>query len=247
MGKKLSMVSIKGHTYTGGRGILWDTEIVGLGVRAYKSGRKAYVLSYRANGRKRLVVLGATNVLTLEHARKKARKTLVDIDEGNDPLVEKNRGAVAETFRELCARYIDQHAKPHKKSWDKDEKRLKRHIPGKWNAAIATDITKDQVRALHSKIGKEHPYEANRLLALIQVIFNFADIKPNPARGLHRFREHDRKRIASVDEVKALAEAIDAEESIYMNCWSDCARMWIGRPNALGCQILNRARRSTFH
>ena len=34
--------------------ILWDSHVKGLGVKVYPTGLKAYVLSYRAGGRKRL-------------------------------------------------------------------------------------------------------------------------------------------------------------------------------------------------
>ena len=55
---KLTTSKIKDFTYRGGWDVRWDDAVPGLGVRIYPSGKKAFVLSYRAKGRKRLMVLG---------------------------------------------------------------------------------------------------------------------------------------------------------------------------------------------
>ncbi|HYM42126.1 MAG TPA: hypothetical protein VET46_05070, partial [Steroidobacteraceae bacterium] len=58
----LTKREIDSATYTGvgnARCVLWDDNPVGLGLRIYPSGRKAFVVSYRnANGVKRLPTLG---------------------------------------------------------------------------------------------------------------------------------------------------------------------------------------------
>jgi hypothetical protein len=46
------------------RDVRWDEELAGFGVRVYPSGRKAYVVSYRVQGRKRLLTLGDVHVLS---------------------------------------------------------------------------------------------------------------------------------------------------------------------------------------
>ena len=72
--------------YRGGWDVHWDDKVPGLGVRVYPSGKKAFVLSYRGDGRKRLMVLGRFGAdLTLEQARDTARKHRVGIKEGVDP------------------------------------------------------------------------------------------------------------------------------------------------------------------
>ena len=65
---------IKRYTYSGGWDVRWDTGkggVPGLGVRVYASGRRAYVFSYRAKGRKRLMVLGDCGDMTLDQARRR--------------------------------------------------------------------------------------------------------------------------------------------------------------------------------
>ncbi|MBZ0222576.1 MAG: Arm DNA-binding domain-containing protein, partial [Dokdonella sp.] len=64
---KLTKGSIDRAKYDGtsnARAVLWDEEVSGLGLRVYPSGRKAFVLSYRHMGRKRLIALAAYGVLT---------------------------------------------------------------------------------------------------------------------------------------------------------------------------------------
>lgn len=196
--------------------------MTGFGVRAYPSGKKAYVLSYRVDGRKRLLTLAPVNVLTLDEARKRAIGELAKISTGADPIVARTRNDHAETFRELCGRYIEKHAKPRKKTWQADDRRIKQHVPGSWKALPATAINKRMLKDRHAEIGKQHPYEANRFLALMSKVFAFADIEPNPARGIEKFKETSRKRFALQDEVKALAVEIDKEPSIYVR-----AALWL--------------------
>jgi hypothetical protein len=58
------------------RFVVWDEDPPGFGVRVYPSGRKAFVLSYRVGGRKRLLTVGTYGVLTLDQARTAARAEL---------------------------------------------------------------------------------------------------------------------------------------------------------------------------
>ena len=54
-------------------------------VRVTTSGRKSFVLFYRANGRKRRMTLGTYPAVSLAEARKKARDVLNEVFKGHDP------------------------------------------------------------------------------------------------------------------------------------------------------------------
>ncbi|HEX2239087.1 MAG TPA: Arm DNA-binding domain-containing protein, partial [Gammaproteobacteria bacterium] len=85
----LTKRAIDSMTYRGDNGqrqVAWDDELPGFGVRVYPNGKKAFVLSYRIAGRKRLMTLGSYGQYTVDQARKLARKHLVSIDSGIDPL-----------------------------------------------------------------------------------------------------------------------------------------------------------------
>ena len=51
---------------------VWDNDIPGFGLRVLPSGRKGYVVQYRAGRRSRRISLGPSTVLTCEQARTRA-------------------------------------------------------------------------------------------------------------------------------------------------------------------------------
>src|SRR3569832_2344227 len=71
---KLTKRAIDAMQYEGdgtSRDVRWDDELRGFGVRVYPSGQKAFVLSYRAQGRKRLMTIGAYGVQTVDRRAEK--------------------------------------------------------------------------------------------------------------------------------------------------------------------------------
>jgi len=211
------------HGKDGQRQVSWDDELAGFGVRVYPTGKKAFIVSYRVAGRKRLMTLGTYGQYTVDQARKLARKHLVAIDGGADPLEARQKDAQGETIKDLCSAYIERHAKPHKRSWRDDQRRIDSHLLPAWGNRKAKSITGTDAAALHSKIGKIAPYEANRTLALISKMFELArrwgfvaKDHANPARDIDRFKEHKRDRWVSPEELPRLARAIDAEANVYI-------------------------------
>ncbi len=101
---KLTAKSIKSFRYDGdgkSRDVRWDAGLPGFGLRIYPSGRKGFVISYRADGRKRMMTLRDFGTQTLDQARTRARKHLVAVKDGVDPLEEKYRAAQGESFKDL--------------------------------------------------------------------------------------------------------------------------------------------------
>ena len=218
---KLTKREIDAATYTGennARHVLWDDEVPGFGVRLFPSGKKSFVLSYRTAGRKRMMTIGTYGALTLDQARKAARGELAKVEtQGADPLADREKERRGETLADLCAAYMERHGNA-KKSAAEDQRRIDRHILPKWRTLKAAAIIRADVAALHAKIGKAHPYEANRTLALLSKMFELArrwgfvpDGHPNPARDIDRFKEHKRDRWVTPAELPALAQAINEE------------------------------------
>ena len=230
MATKLTQRGIKSATYRGGWDVRWDSSVTGLGLRIYPSGKKAFLVSYRAHGRKRRMTLGSFGTITLDQARRKARRELGKVEDGRDPLGEREQKAQGETFGELTTKYIEDYAKgprfpehPRKKTWRGDETRLDRNIPATWKGRKVVDIARWDVERLHSQIGALYPYEANRLLSLLGKMFRLAKVwgfikqsADNPAEGIEKFKERKRKRWVKPEELPALAKAIDAEGNIYV-------------------------------
>jgi len=227
--KGLTQATIDKATYKGknnGRYILWDGE--GLGLRVYPSGRKAFVLSYRYHGRKRLLKLGEPgDNLTVKQARRKATSYLNDIDDDLDPLREKQKRNQAATFKEFSDIYKEEHAK-QKKSGRNDISMIKNILNPKLGNIPIRDITREDLAPIHRKIGKEKNkrtekpkiYQANRVLSLLSKMFEFAitegflpENHANPAKRIKPFKEQSRDTWIQHDQLPALAEALDGEKN----------------------------------
>lgn len=202
--------------------IRWDTALPGFGLRLYPSGKKTFVLAYRIAGRKHIMTLGTYGVLTLDQARTKARKTFAQVLDGRDPLEARQKAARGETIKSLCTAYLDRHAKPHKKTWRDDERRINKYILPAWGNLKAESLKRADIAALHTRIGRTRRYEANRIIELLSKMFELArrwgfvpDEHPNPARDIDPYKEEKRDRWVTPEELPRLAEAIDAEQNIY--------------------------------
>jgi integrase len=205
------------------RDVRWDDQVPGLGVRVYVSGRKSFVLSFRHEGRKRLMTLGAFGVVTLDQARDRARRMLVELSDGTDPLAERQRIAQGETIKQLCDAYLERYAKRHKKTWRDDASRIREPILRLWGAHKLTALKRADVAALHRRIGAQHPYAANRVVELLSRMYELAKLwgfldehYPNPARRIAPFHEVKRDRFVTSAELPRLAEAIDSESSPFI-------------------------------
>ncbi len=75
------------------------------------------------------------------------------------------------------------------------------------------DVVRADVARLHHA-GRDAPYQANRVLAVISKMFNLAEawgLRPdgsNPCRHVERFQEHGRERMLSGTELARLGEAL---------------------------------------
>jgi integrase len=218
---KLTKRIIEGLVYKGPaprRDARWDDEISGLGIRVYPSGKKTFILSYRINNRKRLMTLGDFGILTLDQARKMAREELVGVLNDRDPLAKKEKASKEQTVKALCEVYMSRYARIHKKSWQEDDKRLRRHIITKWGNHSISSIQRTDVATFHAHIGQTAPYEANRTLRLLSKIFDLAiqwgfleESHSNPAKSIRLFKEEKRDRWVKPAELPELAKAIDLE------------------------------------
>ena len=74
--------------------IAWDDKLTGFGVRVYPSGRKSYIVNYRAGdgGRKapnKRVMLGRCDRISADRARRMAHQVLGNVAAGGDPANER--------------------------------------------------------------------------------------------------------------------------------------------------------------
>src|SRR5262249_46866219 len=94
---KLTQSTIAKLTLSGGKAdeIFFDDELPRFGVRVAEGGSRKYIVQYRQGGSARRYTIGPTATMTLDEARKRARKVLVAVDDGRNPGVEKETARAA--------------------------------------------------------------------------------------------------------------------------------------------------------
>ena len=123
---------------------------------------------------------------------------------------EQRRSSV--TLADLWTFYLDEHAKPHKRSWRVDQQRYDRHM-GQWKDWPLSEIDDGEIQALLNRVGKKSGhYEANRLRSLLHKMFALSHRVGfdgrNPVHGIERFPEESRERFLHADELPRFFAAL---------------------------------------
>lgn len=219
---KLTKTVADGATYQGNgqsRCVLWDDALPGFGLRVYPSGKKSFVLFYRAGRQQRLMVLGSYGVLTVQQAREKAQKVLASVLDGADPIETRQQERTAPLVSELAERYLREHARPKKKaaSIEADERLLRLYVLPALGRRTVESLGTEDASKLHHNLHKK-PIQANRVLALFSKLMSLAERwgmrapGTNPCRLVERFRENKRERFLSSAELIRLGEVLAEAE-----------------------------------
>ena len=208
-----------------------DRNVKGLVIRVTAAGTKTWSVQYRFNGRNRRLTLGPYPLFGLADARQRAREALYQVATGKDPGAQKQELLHAETFADLAKQYIERHARfkrtgredyrmlygsPHRK---RTGKRPHMALVRRWGSLKVRDITRRHVRELLDVTAESAPIQANRVLALVRKMFNFAIehdwLDVNPCHMVKRVvKEMPRDRVLTEDEIRAVWSALDDEHTL---------------------------------
>ena len=213
--------------------ILWDKQIRGLGLRITPKGVKAYILSYRINGRERRATLGRSSNISLKDARSKAAETLTGIREGIDPLEPKEENSEP-TVKDGLDLFFNQYVPARIKIGRLKPKTVRdyRSQSGKYIEPVLgeikiNDVGQGEIKKILNVV-MDHRTQYNRTLAFAQRLFNYfmeegLRTSPNPCTHIDRAREEARDRVLSATEMNRLFKMLSGMdgERASRSRWSD--------------------------
>jgi integrase len=197
--------------------ILRDESISGLHLRCFAE-RKSFYLYFRTKaGKERRPKLGDYGVITLTQARGMARKMLAEVALGADPTAVFEDARNEPTLADLWAEFWKRHGSKKKSGLD-DKRRWEGKIEPKFGKFKLSTISYSKMSDFHETMTDDNgPVEANRVIALLSKMFNFAH-RPlqwfdgsNPCTGVRRNKETKRKRKASREEIVRMVTRLRRE------------------------------------
>ena len=183
--------------------------------------RKVYLVQYRLGGRKgrtRRVTIGQHGELTATSARAEAKRLLGEIAVGRDPASARDKAKADKSLGVVLHQFMAEHVSKLKPATVEEYQRLVRLYvnPRLQNRAIG-ELKRMEIARLHHQLS-DKPYQANRVLAFLSALFNWAEkrgLRPdgsNPCRYVEKYREGRRERFLSQAELGRLGDALRGAE-----------------------------------
>ena len=198
------------------RTIFWDQAMSGFGLMVTAAGSRSYVVQYRAGRSSRRLTIDAGK-LSLDEARKEARKTLGSVAKGGDPLAERRAklAAGADTLQSITEEYLAREGKKLR-SYAQRRAVLERLVFPKIGARQINEIKRREIRQLLDHVeDTAGPAQADIVLAFLSKIFNWHAIQSDDfhspiIKGMARHKGTARERILTDDELRAVWQTAEA-------------------------------------
>ncbi|WP_246318762.1 tyrosine-type recombinase/integrase [Peteryoungia desertarenae] len=210
----------------------FDDDVKGLGLRIMPSGVATFIFEYRpgAGGRgvsKKRLKIGRLDSMTPEAARAAAKSLRASVHLGADPAGDKAEVRAAMTFGELADEFLSRHVAKKCKGSTGDYYRyiVNTHLKPALGKSTAAFVKFAEVAKMHDDIaigkatGRGGKYVANRAVAILSSLYSWADkngLVPkgtNPATGIDLYKEQQRDRFLTGDELERLGNALALAET----------------------------------
>lgn len=217
----------------------YDEELKGFGVRVRPSGRKTYFVMMRHRCVMRRFTIGSHGSVNSEMARLRAKQIISDLAIDKNPTAEVEAVRNAITVRTLGEKFIDEYLPCHLKPSTQGE--YKRCVEIFINPEIGTmklvSVERTDIAKIHHQ-QRHIPYQANRVLGVLSIMFNLAEswnlrpLNSNPCRGLKKYKEKKRESFLNSEELSRLGEALRIEEEFAPSAVA-CIRLLL----LTGCRL----------
>jgi hypothetical protein len=214
----MAATAAAGHDKT----VYWDERLPSFGLIVYRSGKKGYCIQYRHGRTSRRKAIDG--VLSLDQARKRARRLLGEVAHGRDPVGEerKQRDAEKSTLRAVAEQFIQRDGK-NLRTLDAWRKNLERAVFPVLGSRPITDIKRSDIVKLLDRLEDERgEASAHRSLAILRRILRWHATRDDHfnspiVAGMGRYRptENARSRILTDDETRAIWAAANAMDGPF--------------------------------
>ena len=191
------------------------------------SGAKSWAYRYRVGGKSRKLTLGTFPVIDVAKARSLCSAAALKTKAGGDPALEhKNALSADDTFEKVARQFVERYARPKNRTWMQSARWLGL-AAGEGDSLVLTGngaIAKlggrkigaiqrtDIIRLLDELVDQGSPISANRLLAALRKLFNWAEARYGLAHNpCHKVEapgtETARDRVLTDDELAAVWRA----------------------------------------
>ena len=147
----------------------------GLFLNLTAPGKGSWLVRAQVNGRRRDIGLGSLSLVGLADARDKAYQVRKDIQNGIDPVAERQKAKrVIPTFKDAATTVHEEHRKgwkngKHQKQWIRT---LEKYVFPKIGNRLVNDIEGPVIRDVLSPIWQEKPETARRVKQRIGVVLD---------------------------------------------------------------------------
>ncbi|MFZ2770080.1 MAG: integrase family protein [Minisyncoccia bacterium] len=221
---KLNQTTVKELIPPDGKQVdVWDEDITGFGVRVSATGRKTFFVMARVNSRLVRATVGKSDSMTVEDARKKARKMIVAMQEGCNPNDDvKCRRSDAMTVGGVFKTFIETRKDRRQELASRTQAHylqvFDKHL-ALWKGRHVSEITSNMVQDLHAKIGTTRgPNVANQTIRLLRRLLNFSQGRhgvpaTNPCKGTEWFKDGRRNVVIKPSDFKRWYNTVDSMEN----------------------------------
>lgn len=226
---------------------LWDQNLAGFGVKVLPTGKKRYVVKYRAYGggraaTQRWMTIGTHGEVPLETAKDHAQQILAAVKRGEDPQGSRFALRQAPRLNDVWERFSTGELSTKKPATIRDYTSNWNNLIGpRLGTKLVAEVSRSDVDSFHRSLSKT-PFRANRAVALLSKlmtlpeVWEWRDQGTNPCRYIKKNKEVSRERFLSIAELSRLGDAM--RELI------DEDALWPDMANAITLLLLTGARKN---